>query len=129
MARELFRDEEFRGYICEEAPCNAQDFLAGLTFREVVLRAAPRTSGCIAGPLHEALTRLYGVFVLSQGAPVLALRYQGIDISVDPGSKKPGFQDLVGTERLGPGTWVTHHYVWSGGGYALERTTEETDAP
>ncbi|HYQ14298.1 MAG TPA: hypothetical protein VEQ58_01020 [Polyangiaceae bacterium] len=129
MAQQLYRDDEFRGYICEEQACGAEKFLAGLTFDEVVLREAPRAAGCIVGPVHEAMTRIYGVFVLNDGAPSLALTYEGIDISIDRAFKKPGFKDLVGTERTGAGTWVTHHYVWSQRGYALERTTEDVDAP
>jgi hypothetical protein len=64
IARELFRDDELRGYICEEAPCSAEELRQGLTFTEVVLRDAPRTAGCIVGPLHEAMTRIYSVFVV-----------------------------------------------------------------
>jgi hypothetical protein len=125
IAEELIVDEEFRGYICEEEPCTAQEFLENLRFRDVVvLRDAPRTLGCIVGPLHEAMTRIYGVFVLNGQAPNLVLTYQGIDISVDPAFTRPGFKDLFGTERLGPGTWVTHRYVWHPRGYVLERTTE-----
>lgn len=128
IAEQLLLDEEFRGYICEEDSCTSQEFLENLRFRDVVvLREAPRTLGCIVGPLHEAMTRIYGVFVLNGQTPNLALIYQGIDISVDPGFKKPGFKDLVGTERLGPGTWVTHRYVWRHRGYVLESTTEAVD--
>ncbi len=128
IAEELILDEEFRGYICEAEPCAAQEFLENLRFRDVVvLRDAPRTLGCIVGPLHEAMTRIYGVFALNGQAPSLVLTYRGIDISVDPAFKKPGFKDLVGTERLGPGTWVTHRYVWHHGGYVLESTTEAVD--
>jgi hypothetical protein len=127
MAQELFVERDFHDYICEEQPCTAQEFLAGLTFDEVVLRDGPRTLGCIVGPLHPALTGIYAVFVLAEEAPSLALIYMGIDISVDPAFKKPGFKDLLGTERLDPLTWVTHRYVWSYHGYALESTTKDVE--
>jgi hypothetical protein len=104
-----------------------QKFLQGLTFSEVVLRDSPRTSGCIVGPLHDAMTRIYGVFVLNEPTPDLALIYMGLDISVDPASRSTGFKDLVGSERVGPTTWATHHYVWSYQGYALESTTEDDE--
>ena len=124
MTEQLLLDEEFRGYICEEEPCTAQDFLERSRFTEVVLRDAPHALGCIVGPLHEAMTRIYGVFVLNGQTPNLSLVFQGIDISVDPAFRKPGFKDLVGTERVGPGTWVTHRYVWHHRAYVLESTTE-----
>jgi hypothetical protein len=127
IAQQLFSDQDFHLYICEEQPCTTQDFLNGLTFREVVLRDAPRTLGCIVGPLREALTRIYGVVVLDAPTPHVTLIYLGIDISVDPAFKKQGFKDLVGTERVSPGTWVVHRYVWMKRGYALESTTVQTE--
>lgn len=125
IAQQLFLDEDFHYYICGEEPCTGQEFSAGLTFREVVLRDSPRTFGCIVGPLNEAMTRIYAVFVLGEVAPRLALIYTGIDISVDPASRSTGFKDLVGSEKLGAARWATHHYVWRHGGYALESTAED----
>jgi hypothetical protein len=129
IAHKLFLDETFLGYICEETACSEREFSERLVVSEVVLRDTPRTFGCIVGPLHEAMTRIYGVFVLNGPMPSLALIYTGIDIAVDPAFKKPGFKDLVGSERLDPGTWVTHRYVWHHQGYALESTTKAVDGP
>jgi hypothetical protein len=129
LAQQLFDDSEFRDYICEGQACTLEDFGEELTIKQVVLRDEPRTNGCIVGPLHPALTRIYGVFMLSQSAPSLELVYLGIDISVDPAFKGPGFKDLIGSERRAPGTWVDHRYVWGDHGYALESTTEAVDTP
>jgi hypothetical protein len=129
IAQQLFVDKEFLGYICEEGPCSAEEFLQRLTFTEVVLRDEPRTLGCIVGALHEAMTRIYGVFVLDGQSPSLALSYTGIDISVDRASKKPGFKDLIGEEKVDSQTFVTHRYTWLNRGYALESTTKAVDTP
>lgn len=129
LAAQLTIDPEFHDYICEGPTCSEDEFFDGLTFTDVVLRDVPRTLGCIVGPANPALTRIYGVFVLDQPTPNLALIYLGIDIWVDPAAKKPGFKDLLGSERLGPGTWVTHRFVWSVAGYALESTTTEVPTP
>ena len=127
MARELFADEDFHQYICEE-PCTVDEFSAGLVFNQVVLRDAPRTLGCIALPLNQALTRIYGVFVLDENVPNLVLSFYGLDIRVDPSFKKPGFKDLLGSEQLEPGKSVTHRYVWNSRGYELRSTTKAGDA-
>lgn len=129
ISQQLFVEREFHDYICEEQPCTEAEFLAGLAFDDVVLRDAPRTFGCIVGPLHPAQTAIYGVFLLQREAPSLVLTYLGIAISVDPAFKKPGFKDLIATERLDPYTWVTHRYVWSNRGYALESTTKDVEPP
>jgi hypothetical protein len=127
IAEQLFSDADFHAYICEEQACTRQEFLDGLTFREVVLRNAPRTLGCIVGPFREALTRIYGVVVLDAPTPHVALIYLGIDISPDPAFEQQGFKDLVGTERVSPETWVVHRYVWMKRGYALESTTVQSE--
>jgi hypothetical protein len=129
LAQQLFDEQEFHDYICEGQPCTLEEFDQRLTIEQVVLRDEPRTLGCIVGPLHPALTRIYGVFLLDQPTPSLALVFVGIDISVDPAFQKPGFKDLVGSERLSPDTWVTHRYVWRQPGYELESTTPAVDAP
>jgi hypothetical protein len=123
VEQQLYALEDYRAYLCMEAPCTRLQFAEQLSSRERVLREAPRTIGCIFGPVNEPMTRMYAVMVLRSGVPSLALVFSGSDIDVDASAPEEGFRDLVGVERTAPGTWLTHRYRWFEHEYLLKETT------
>lgn len=123
MTDALYRDDDFRGYVCEGQKCSPEAFRAGVEYHQEVLRAKPEVLGCFVEPVHQATSSVTGVFVLKGAEPSLQFVFVGIGVAPTPDQRVVnGYKVLVGSERTDPGIWTDSYYVWNGKAYVLRNT-------
>jgi hypothetical protein len=123
MADALYRDDDFRGYVCEGKKCSLDEFRAGVEYHQETLRAKPEVLGCFVEPVNKATSLPTGFFMLKHAEPELQFIFVGIGLGPMPDHRVVnGYEVLVGSERTDPGTWSDSYYVWNGKAYVLRNT-------
>jgi hypothetical protein len=114
MAAELYQDEDFRLFICDQAACSESDFFDGLEFHAQKASRDGSVTVCLVGPITKAENYYTGVFTKSSRGVYLNFVSFSSDVKISmTGSKFATLTEFVDEDQGAQQTSETI-YRWSG---------------
>jgi hypothetical protein len=129
MTAQVYRDQDYRRYVCGDTPCAQPDFEDGLEFRREVLKENPEILGDFLEPARKGENDYAGFFVARGEQPKIQFLFFGMDLRSIAGGGDDGYRLVSGTERRGPGTWVDTLFRWNGTYYQQFRSSRRSYPP
>jgi hypothetical protein len=124
MADYLYKDTEYRRFVCGDDPCSIGAFRNQLDARIFVLRDAPRVEGYFVDPQDRSATNYFtGVFTFDGRQLAPQFIYFGASTVVDAHPDRSGFRPIRGHSRQGPTSWEDDVYAWDGTRYVRVKAT------
>ena len=118
MGAHLFKNQEYRQFVCGEEACTQPEFQTNLEFREEVLCEKSSTTGCFVEPHRKASNYYSGFFLITGGKVSPQFVFFGIGLGTTKQSKvKIGCKSVSGRERIDRSTWMDHVFEWDGSSY------------
>jgi hypothetical protein len=129
MTGSVYRDQDYRQFICGDTPCTQSEFRKGLEFRREVLKEHPEVIGYFVEPSRKAENFYTGFFVMRGNTPRLQFIFFGMDLGSIKRKDPNGFRLVAGAERRGSATYVDTLFRWNGSAYVEFSSIERSDEP